>query len=306
MNNSLSPYLSIVIGITEASQYISLLQDASIHLSQCVELIIVDQVPTRHSHRIDSPFSRVLFIGRAVGASKARNIGASNASGLYVWFVDSDCTFGAGSFSTLVAFISKNSHLDLLIFNRVYSRECSKELYGMHASSSGCLSPSEMLRSVTEWNFAVKKSLFLGVGGFPLIGTGSTHPAQSGECYAFICKIVSRNPLCAKVEDVRVIHPHYAARKPFFKTLGYYYGAGYAVCRYSPLLNGRAALVQLSRNLAGIAYVLFRSSSDMLLPESLPLFSLPILIRPLLLLARFLGSLHGLLAFAKSLNMLLK
>lgn len=301
MSNLLRPSLSIVIGITEASQYISLLHDASMYLSRCVELVVVDQVTTHHSHRIDSPYSRVLFCGRPIGASKARNIGACNASGLYVWFVDSDCTFGAGSFSTIVAFISKNSHLDLLIFDRVYSRECSSELYCKPASSSGCLSPGELLHSVTEWNFAVKKSLFLNVKGFPLIGTGSTHPAQSGECYGLICKILSVNPLCAKVDDVRVVHPHYAARKPFFKALGYYYGAGYAVCRYSPLLKGQAALVQLSRNLAGTAYVLFRPLSDMLLPELLPLFNLPILIRPLLLLARFAGSLHGLFAFARSL-----
>lgn len=169
-----------------------------------------------------------LVLPEPVPASHARNAGARAATGEFVFFLDDDACFVEGCERDVVSSVHANRNCPVLLFDRC------------HRIGEAIIShnppPSEwrrthwvMTKYMTEWNICVRRSDFLEAGGFPPIGVGSPHRAQSGEAFVLFARLIHRGATACYLPQVRVVHPDYATTKPLRRCLGYYFGSGYAV-----------------------------------------------------------------------------
>ena len=96
------------------------------------EIIVVDDGSKDKSGQICDEFAKqydnikVIHIPNG-GVSNARNIGLQNASGEYVWFIDSDDYIAADALSVIDSHVRKHQKLDMLIFDAVVVDENGNE-----------------------------------------------------------------------------------------------------------------------------------------------------------------------------------
>ncbi|WP_207666090.1 MULTISPECIES: glycosyltransferase [Clostridia] len=123
--------LSIIVPVYNVEKYIEkCLQSIFSQLTQEVEVIIVDDCTSDASIEIAERLSNGLGNVRIVrrekngGLSAARNSGLENASGKYVWFVDSDDYICDGAIAFLIKKAEEN--MDLYCFNHTRVKEDGK------------------------------------------------------------------------------------------------------------------------------------------------------------------------------------
>lgn len=124
--------ISIIIPVYNSEKYLARCLDSvlsSLSSAKCKgEIIAVDNASIDNSKKILAEFHKrypaivKLFDCQKAGASAARNYGASQASGDYIWFIDADDTIAEAAIDKLLA-VAKSEKADLVMMGmqRIYS-----------------------------------------------------------------------------------------------------------------------------------------------------------------------------------------
>lgn len=294
-NSSEKTILSFVIPSlgAPAEIYILIKRIIGIHGS---EIVVINQNPMHRISKGKFCNVREISLERPVSASEARNLGVSIAKGEFIFFLDDDADL-LNIDSTIVNFLVDNfNKVDVLVFDRCYKngeKICSynpdaRQWANHHWSMS---------KFVTEWNFCVRRNIFMKAGMFPPIGVGSMSKAQSGEMFVLFSSICNTTPKIFYHPGVKVLHPPYAGEKKLQKCLGYYYGAGYAVGLSLTYFSMSYKFMWVFRTLAAAIRDIFLSKSAILKPSDYPL---DLYYRLRICCVRIIGLLDG--AFKSSLK----
>jgi len=88
-----------------------------------IEVVVVDDGSTDNSLEIIKSFPcKLIALSKNSGASRARNIGARNSKGEFLFFIDSDCLLEADTLLHVRRAIAKYGH-DMVIIGGTYTKE---------------------------------------------------------------------------------------------------------------------------------------------------------------------------------------
>ena len=256
--------ISLVVPVVNPALHIDkLFQSIAVTFSpsSIVELILVNQSGTSilDTAGLISKISVVeILTDKLIPSAEARNLGASKANGDFLFFLDDDAVIHASNFDA-TKLLKKLSNLDALICQR---GEMKDGVYCTHwKQKKASINQFNFASFIIEWNVIIRKSLFIEVGLFPLIGVGSNHAALSGEIYVLIAKLLGISKRVELYEYIQISHPSlYKENNTLPNLLGYYYGAGYAVGLSIKCFSPIGKLYWYSRNLSAVFLdLLFRS-----------------------------------------------
>jgi len=163
-----------------------------------------------------------------VPAASARNLGADQAHGKYLFFLDDDAVIQSGheSLEALLALLA--AEIDIVVCQRGHIKG---DKYISHWNENvTSLNQFNFSSLVIEWNFIVKKSIFNQVGKFVQVGAGSKHAALSGEAFILMVRLLKKSDSAVLLHEIKVSHPSLIKQKnQEVSLLGYFYGAGYSV-----------------------------------------------------------------------------
>lgn len=262
------PFVSFVIPTLSAPAEIYILIKKIININGA-EIIVVNQNPAHKISKGDFDDVKEVMLDKPVSASEARNLGVSVAKGEFIFFLDDDADL-MNIDSTIVDYLSKNlNKVDVLVFDRCHKR--GDELCSYNPGADHWV-PNHwsMSKFVTEWNVCLRRNVFQKAGMFPLIGTGSTSKAQSGEMFVLFASLCNITNKIFYYPAVQVLHPPYAGKKPLLKCLGYYYGAGYSVGLSLPYFSFPYKFIWVIRAVAAAIRDLFLPESLLLKPSDYP------------------------------------
>jgi glycosyltransferase involved in cell wall biosynthesis len=256
--------ISLVVPVVNPALHIDkLLESIAVAFSpsSIVELVLVNQ---SGSSILDAAgaISKIsvveILTDKLIPAADARNLGAINANGEFLFFLDDDAVIHASNFDA-TKLLERLSNLDVLICQR---GEMVEGVYCTHwKQKKTSVNQFNFASFIIEWNVIIRKSLFIEAGLFPLIGVGSNHAALSGEIYVLIAKLLGISKRVGLYEYIQISHPSlYKKNNTLPNLLGYYYGAGYAVGLSIKCFSLLGKLYWYTRNLAAVILdFLFRS-----------------------------------------------
>ena len=169
-----------------------------------------------------------VIINSIIPAYSARNLGASRALCEYILFLDDDSIFFNKTYNLINGYISNYLSNDFFIFNRGYVQRGCYMSYNQPIKKFS-IKHRISVSYLTEWSFCIRKSIFEKIGGFPPIGIGSEHRAQSGEAFVIFCNFRLESDKIMYFENVKISHPPYDSKKNVQLCLDYAYGSGYSV-----------------------------------------------------------------------------
>ncbi len=230
--------LSIVVPVVKPEIYLSgLLDSIQEFSSERIEVIFVNQSQQEIINLYDYSKIDIKFIDRlttgVIPAAKARNLGASIATGSYLLFLDDDAYFypsiNSQKITELFTYLSI-ADPDILLLQR---GEIVNDTYQTHWPN---LNPDKInyrnfSNYAIEWNFLIKQQLFEHLGGFIDIGPGSNHACLCGEAFVLFSKIIDAEKYSIELyPDIQIAHPGLFAKVVSLRNaLAYYYATGYAV-----------------------------------------------------------------------------
>lgn len=171
---SVRPLVSIVVPTYNRAEYIGrALRSVLAQAISEIEIIVVDDASTDDTNvivrRFHDPRIRYHLLVENSGASRARNIGASLATGEYIAFLDSDDEWLMNMLVSQLEIFEKNGEVDAVIagFIRYYRGGLE------YISPPVCSDSSEsVIRALLTANFVspqvlmLRKSCFVDLGGF--------------------------------------------------------------------------------------------------------------------------------------------
>lgn len=226
-----------------------------------VELVIVNQSGAsvcEDAKALSAIHVIEIMPGHIISAADARNLGAQNANGEFLFFLDDDALVHATP-NHVAKLCRQLSNIDVLICQR---GEIIEGAYRSHWKQNHFqINQFNFPQFVIEWNVIIRKSLFMEIGLFPSIGIGSNHAALSGEIFVVIANVLGRARRVALFENFKISHPSlYKPSNTLISLLGYYYGAGYAVGKSFPFFTIQGKIYWLFRNLVAVMFdLVFRS-----------------------------------------------
>ncbi len=230
--------LSIVVPVVNPKTYLKGLLDSIQALdSERIEIIFINQSQQEISSLYDYSKIDVKFTDRLTGgtipASKARNLGASIATGSYLLFLDDDAYFypaiAPEKIANLLTHLAISSP-DLLLLQRGETIDNNYQTHWPDLQNTK-IDYKNFSNYAIEWNFLIKKQLFDNLGGFIDIGPGSNHACLCGEAFVLFSKIIDRDNYSIELyPDIQIAHPGLFAKVVSLRNaLAYYYATGYVV-----------------------------------------------------------------------------
>ena len=263
-NNITKKIISIIVCTLNAKKTRKLMSNLKAYNSKKIELIVVNQ--SKFIIKNEYPKLIEINLNKPVGASKARNLGAKIATGKFLWFLDDDCEISFSSIDKIIDTLEHESKLDLLILSREYVNSKGTKFIYLKNLRGYIKNYRRVILNTTEWNFLINKIAFLKIKGFPLIGVGSNHRAQSGECFGIMCKLIKIRPIVFLESNAKVTHPSYSNRKEFNIVKSYHYGTGYVIGAIAPILGFNDLLFWSIRHIIGTLFFPIRKSDSTLMP----------------------------------------
>lgn len=131
------------------------------------EIIVVDDNSTDNTYQIASKFSKVILLDKQSGAGKARNIGAANARGDIFVFLDSDCRVEPDYLGRLHDIFRKENPDVITGGYDKYLDENKISKFNFYELTYRRRNLSGYIGSFSSHNLAIKREVFLDIGGFP-------------------------------------------------------------------------------------------------------------------------------------------
>jgi GT2 family glycosyltransferase len=213
------------------------------------ELIIVDQSDVPLLLEELSSDSKIQLIFEKPGLSRARNRGASIASGSHLLFADDDCWFDARSLGHLRAAIESErqgtSYLGQVL------DQSGKPLRQCPVGHRRFLSRWETLVHTLSAGMVVPRKVFLSVGGFDeSLGLGAGTATESGEDADLMLRVASSGTVVEFLPEFIVYHPKDSLpfKRDRLKVSGFVFGALMRKHRFGMLIFAYCIL----RSIGGI------------------------------------------------------
>jgi len=195
-----------------------------------IEIIIIEMSEVKNNYDASEVIDllRVVSVKHSLPASEARNLGASMALGKYLLFIDDDAELLMENNSEANLIEAIKSYYHVIILNRGHIK--GGVFISHWPKKSDKITYSNFSRLAIEWNLIIERALFNKIDGFPSIGTGQHHSAQSGEAFVLVAKLLFSGKRIKLLPDIRIAHPNLdCPNKPLNKNIGYSYGCGYAI-----------------------------------------------------------------------------
>jgi glycosyltransferase involved in cell wall biosynthesis len=161
----MSVRLSVVVPVHGVEQYlVQCLDSIRASGSANVEVIAVDDASPDRSGEILDVYAgiKVIHLAANVGLGRARNAGLAQATGDYVWFVDSDDWLPPGSIGAVLAELDASSPDVLLVDHLRVHEDGRREVDASSHLLAGPVTLDRMLGvQHTAWNRIVRRSLLL-------------------------------------------------------------------------------------------------------------------------------------------------
>ncbi|MFB9863624.1 glycosyltransferase family 2 protein [Rufibacter immobilis] len=250
---------SLVMATVGRKEEVRKFLQSVVHLSGITfEVIVVDQneddrlVPIIHSYsnRIRLKHLKI----KQKNASKARNVGASHATGRWIGFPDDDCVYTPDTLLKVQEAFGRSGPevitgtvLDFegVPLNRFYQKRCKVNLFNL-------------IGKVSEPAFFVKREVFQKLAGFNEdFGPGGKN--FSSESYELAIRALKQNITILFDADVQILHPR--VNPPYSaaylrREYGYSYGFGKVIQTHF----GVWAIFYLTRYWVAFISKLFRFS----------------------------------------------
>jgi glycosyltransferase involved in cell wall biosynthesis len=210
-------YIDIIIPVVDTKKGIyDCLKSLEVMSSLIGTVIIVNQSGCK-LFKSETLNIKILNIEK-VSASSARNLGASEASADYLFFIDDDAWLSGFNEADLVQALS--DEIELIGLKR----------WDVKISHGMVPSIYSIPKFFIEWNIIIKRELFILLGGFCKIGAGSQHPAQSGESFILVAQFMNNyGGKHRAISSTIVNHPDLKLDLQSQKAKGYLFGLGYAI-----------------------------------------------------------------------------
>jgi len=165
------PVISIIIPVHNGEGTISqCLESVYDSKYKNFEVIIVDDCSTDGSLKIAEGFPcKIKRVYRNRGPAAARNLGAEEAGGELLFFIDSDVIIGEDNLSIIADSFQRGPKVDAL--QGVYNKEIKNQnIFSQYKNYYNYYKfqkvSSEFLSSISSFCFVIKKDIFQKVGGF--------------------------------------------------------------------------------------------------------------------------------------------
>jgi glycosyltransferase involved in cell wall biosynthesis len=230
--------LSIVVPVVNPKIYLKGLLDSIKELSsESIEIIFVNQSQQEIINIYDYSNINIKFIDRLtesiIPAARARNLGASIATGSYLLFLDDDAYFfpaiTSEKITNLLTQLTRHQP-DLLLLQRGETIDNNYKTHWPDPENKK-IDYKNFSNYAIEWNFLIKQQLFNDLGGFIDIGPGSNHACLCGEAFVLFSKIIDVDQYSIELyPDIQIAHPGLFAKVVSLRNaLAYYYATGYTV-----------------------------------------------------------------------------
>ncbi|APY85076.1 CDP-glycerol:glycerophosphate glycerophosphotransferase [Streptomyces alfalfae] len=178
--NPAFPYISLVVPVHRVQGYLRACLDSI--LGQAFtdfEIIAIDDASPDGCGRILDEYAardsrvRPVHLDRNHGIGKARDLGASRASGEYIFFLDSDDTLSEGALQAVADRLESTGHPDILLLNHVRTYWTNR----VQASAAGELlaaagaevftaleRPEYLTMFAVVWNRVYRREFYVGNG----------------------------------------------------------------------------------------------------------------------------------------------
>ena len=224
MNISESPCVSVIIATLERHQKLrecleSLERAQSENAAFQLEVLVIDQSSKTFSP--DKEYSFPLLITTSQkGASKARNLGLSLATGDYVWFLDDD------AYVTRLLTLSKISSFNRkILFNHWLERPSTNREHLDQSLSSWLW----LIKHSGTPFFVLSRHLAQEIGGFDEnLGPGTV--VSSGEDLDLLIRALRKRPSKERISYFATLS-HENHKHPFEKRRGYAQSRGYVLAK---------------------------------------------------------------------------
>jgi glycosyltransferase involved in cell wall biosynthesis len=222
MTEKVSVVISTSGSLERRSRFIEVLDSILAQDYQYIEIIVVWQGEPNCDFFQCYPSAKFLNV-KLRNVCKCRNLGAKNATGEYVWFIDDDTTVPDIDTLSYGLSVLKSNDLDYLVANVI----CEGELKALESHNEDFIIRRNNLRGAfSEPGLLFRKACFLNVMFDEGIGIGCIHGSSEG--FDLGARLIKKNYTGQVTKDFKLSHPQIIAdtneqallHRVFFYSLG--------------------------------------------------------------------------------------